>query len=61
MTKRMKAKKFYYFKSLFGDYDTDAGGLSEEILRFFFLCGPFFEVFIEFVTTPLVFFNALAY
>ena len=30
-------------------------------LRFFFLCGPFFEVFIEFVRTPLVFFNALAY
>ena len=41
MTKRMKAKKFYYFKSLFGDYDTDAGGLSEEILRFFFYVDHF--------------------
>ena len=37
---------------------------SEEILRFFFFFfgyGPFSEVFIEFATTPLVFFNALAY
>ena len=35
-TERKKAEKFYQFKSLFRDYDTDAGGLSEEILRFFF-------------------------
>ena len=51
----MKAKKFYYFKSLFGDYDTDAGGLSEEILRFFFYVDQFLKSLLNLLQLRLFF------